>query len=221
MSRVGEKVKAIREKANLSQKQFGKKLGVNESFISEVESGRKVVNDSLIARIKKLFGEDINDISMNYDEEAVEEKPRKAAYAPKNTEANESWISALGAILKEVPVYDYYFDKTFGSKKLPVESNKIEGFNQDKVFFIKISDDDMAGFRIMKGDLAFGHIIHEPENNAVCLIENGNERIIRQVKRLEANKALLISNNGNVHTEAVNIKDIKVIGKLERVEFKL
>lgn len=221
MSRVGEKVKNIRLEAKLSEKQFGKKLGVNENFIKEIENGKKVINDSLIARIKKVFGKDINDINMNdLNDEIVEEK-KNTAFSNKSTEANETWTNAMSSILKEVSIYDYNFNKKLGSKQLPVVSNKIEGYNHDKVFFVKIENNDMAGFRMMKDDIAFGHIIHEIENNSICLLEFNGERFIRQIKKLDNTKALLISNNGNVQTQTVNIKEIKVIGKLEKVEFNL
>lgn len=221
MSRAGEKVKSIRLEAKLTEKQFGKKLGVNEAFIKDIETGRKVINDSLISRIKKVFGKDINDINMNELNEDTVEEQKNMVFRPKKVEANETWTNAMSSILKEVPIYDYNFNKKLGARELPVVSNKIEGYNHDKVFFIKIEDNDMAGFRIMKEDIAFGHIIHEIENNSICLLEVNGERFVRQIKKLDNTKVLLISNNGNVQTQTVSVKDIKVVGKLEKVEFKL
>lgn len=221
MSRAGEKVKSIRLEAKLTEKQFGKKLGVNEAFIKDLESGKRVINDSLISRIKKVFGKDINDINMNDLNEDTLEEQKNMAFKPKKAEINETWTNAMSSILKEVPIYDYNFNKKLGARELPVVSNKIEGYNHDKVFFIKIEDNDMAGFRMMKDDIAFGHIIHEIENNSICLLEVNGERFVRQVKKLDNTKILLISNNGNVQTQTVSVKDIKVVGKLEKVEFKL
>lgn len=221
MSRAGEKVKSIRLEAKLTEKQFGKKLGVNEAFIKELETGKKVINDSLISRIKKVFGKDINDINMNDLNEDTVEEQKNMAFKPKKAEVNETWTNAMSSILKEVPIYDYNFNKKLGARELPVVSNKIEGYNHDKVFFIKIEDNDMAGFRMMKDDIAFGHIIHEIENNSICLLEVNGERFVRQIKKLDNAKILLISNNGNVQTQTVSAKDIKVVGKLEKVEFKL
>ena len=56
MSRVGENIKNTRNSVGMSQKQLAKKLGVAESFINEVETGRKVANQSLIDRVVKSFG---------------------------------------------------------------------------------------------------------------------------------------------------------------------
>ena len=55
MSRVGEKIKEAREKTGLTQKALAKKLGVAEKFINEVETGRRVAQESFIDRAAKVF----------------------------------------------------------------------------------------------------------------------------------------------------------------------
>ena len=222
MSRVGEKVKSARTEAGLSQKQLAKKLGVAESFIKEVEQGTKVINESLMSRISKALGKDLNDVSMSFEEEIYKEEPAKKELRPKNVEkVNDVWSDALGSVLKSVPVYKYDLNKVLATRQLPLISNKIEGYGQDKVFFLEIEEDDMIGYRIAKGDIAFAHLTGEIENNAICLIDYNGTRAIRQIKKLDATKLLLVSNRGSVRTETVGNKDIKGIAKLERVEIKL
>jgi transcriptional regulator with XRE-family HTH domain len=227
VSRVGENIKAIRLEAGMSQKQLAKKLGVAESFVNELELGRKVANEILINRISKILGKQINDIGMPVDEENIKEvqpkgQPINRVEKKKTAEAiQDVWSDAFGSVLKNVPVLTYDMKKKLSERLLPVVSNKIEGHPQDKVFYLEIENDDMIGFRMAKGDLALAHITVEAKNNDICLIEVNGERVIRQVKKLDSNKAILISNRGSLKTEAVNIKDIKVIAKLDRVEIKL
>lgn len=230
MSRVGERIKDARVKNGLSQKALAKKLGVAEKFINEVEVGRKILNESLIDRIAKVLNTDLNDVSMvvtdedlNMEKALINEKSivKPKASAKPNTEVNEVWNQAFGSVLKNVPIYDYSLTKVQGSRQLPVHSNKIEGYTADKVFFVVIEDDDMNGFRIAKNDIAFCHSIKEVENNSICLIDYNNKRAIRQVKKLDNTKALLISNKGSIMTETVTIKDIKPIAKLDKVEIQL
>lgn len=229
MSRAGEKLKSIRAELGLSQKQLAKKLGVAESFINEVEMGRKILNESLMSKIAKLTGKDINDITMSIEEEASRENvdvkvPSFKVNKPKgsiNNEVNDVWNNALNSVLKTIPVYKYDLKETAGSKQLPVISNKVEGHALDKVLYLVIEDDDMIGFRIAEGDLAFAHITHEIENNAICLVEYNGERAIRQIKKLDNSKVLLISNRGSLRTETAYTKDINVIAKLDRLEIKL
>ena len=219
MSRVGDNIKNTRINIGMSQKQLAKKLGVAESFINEVETGRKIINQELIDRMSKVLGKDINDISMSFEDQVYnEEKKQVIVKKDKPEKVNDLWNEAFASVIKSIPIYNYALTKVIGTKQLPLLNNKIEGHNQDKVFYIEIEDDDMIGFRIAKGDLAFVQSTNEFFNNSISLIQYGDQRVIRQLKKLDNNKALIISNKGIVKTETAEIRDIKVIGKLERVE---
>jgi transcriptional regulator with XRE-family HTH domain len=234
MSRAGERLQSIRTQLGFSQKQLAKKLGVAESFINEVEQGRKILNEAFMNKLTKLTGKDINDITMSIEEEASREqvdiKTEPARVNRLDTtkksnkdlpKINDVWSDALNSVLKTVSIYKYDLKQTAGSKQLPVVSNKVEGYALDKVIYLIIEEDDMLGFRIAKGDLAFAHLTHEVENNAICLLDINGERVIRQIKKLDNNKALLISNKGSLRTETVYIKEINVIARLDRVEIVL
>ena len=230
MSRVGEKIKEARLKSGMTQKALAKKLGVAEKYINEVEMGRKVVQESFIDRAAKILKVDLNDVSMVVTDEALmeerkEEKAREKEnkkVSPKTLgETSEVWTEAFSSVLKKVNIYDYSLNNVLGDKELPNYSGKIEGFPVDKVMYLKIADNDMSGFRIMKGDLAFGHLVKEVSNNGIFLIEYKEKRIIRQIKLLGNSRALLISNEGSVRTETVELNNLKVIAKLERIEFNL
>jgi transcriptional regulator with XRE-family HTH domain len=238
MSRLGEKIRNVRVQKGMSAKELGRKLGVAEKFIIEVEEGRKILNDALLDRISKVFGYNIDDDMLYQIEENNTDKLqgkkdiqdiRKAA-AQKLKEANEEqqapktqivWNDALESVLKNVPIYDYSLSNVLDARPLPVISNRIEGHAKDKVMFIEIQDSDMMGFRIVKGDIAFGYTTHEIENNTICLVEYNGERKIRQIKKLDSNHLLLVSNRGSLITETIPIKNIKVLVKLDKVEMKL
>jgi len=225
MSRVGDKIKNIRMSTGMSQKQLAKKLGVAENFVNEVETGRKIINQDLIDRISKVLGKDINDITMSFEEQVFEEekvkKPEAAVRKDKPEQVSDVWNEAFASVIKSIPIYNYSLTKVLGSKQLPLLNNKIEGHNQDKVFYLEIEGDDMIGFRIAKGDLAFAVSTNEFFNNSISLIQHGDKRVVRQLQRLDNSKALIISNKGSVVTETVGIKEIKVIAKLERLEIVL
>lgn len=226
MSRVGDKIKNIRMSTGMSQKQLAKKLGVAESFVKEVETGNKIINQDLVDRISKVLGKDINDITMSFEDQAYEEekvkKPAAAAVRKdKPEQVSDVWNEAFASVIKSLPIYNYSLTKVLGAKQMPILNNKIEGHNQDKVFYLEIEEDDMIGFRIAKGDLAFAVSTNEFFNNSISLIQYGDKRVVRQLQRLDNSKALIISNKGSVVTETVSIKDVKVIAKLERLEIKL
>lgn len=220
MSRVSDKIKEARIKKGLTQKQLAKKLGVAENFINEVESGRKIINESLMNRISKVLGKGINDIGISFEEE-VSSEPKREISINKDNKIKDVWDNAFSSIIKDVPVYNYSLDRIIDNKQLPIIGNKVQGIHQDKVLFLKIEEEDMSGFRINKGDIAFGYIHYEMENNCIFLIEHNNKRSVRQLKRLDGDKILLINNGISLRTEAVRLKDIKIIAKLLKVEVTL
>ena len=223
MSRVGEKIKMAREKSGMPAKVLAKKLGVAEKFINEVEMGRKVAPESFIDRAAKVLNVDLNDISMVVTDEALMEVKKTLKEIPKRKmeASSEVWTDAFSSVLKSVPIYDYSLSKSNGFKEMPVHSNKIEGYPQDKVCYLQIEDDEMSGFRIMKGDLAFAHTVKEVSNNGIFLLDYKDKRKVRQVKTLGNSKILLVSNSGSLITETMEIKEVNVIAKLERIEIKL
>ncbi|MDH2336429.1 XRE family transcriptional regulator [Clostridium perfringens] len=223
MSRVGERIKEAREKSGMTQKALAKKLGVAEKFVNEVETGRKIINESLISKVSKVLNTDLNDINMVVTDEELQKelKAEKQVRQTKPAEVNEVWNQAFGSVLKNVPIYDYSLAQVKGYKQLATASNKIDGHTANKVFYLKIENNDMTGYRIQKNDLALCYSIKEIENNSICLVEFNGKRVIRQIKKLDNVKALLISNNGSMRTETANIKEIKAIAKLYRIEFDL
>lgn len=227
MSRVGEKIKEARLKSGMSQKVLAKKLGVAEKFINEVEMGRRVAQESFIEKASKILNSDFNDISMVVTDEALLEE-RKSIKETSNRvisrekiEKDEVWTSAFSSVLKNIPIFDYSLKNSKGFKELPIHSNKVEGHSQDKVLYLEIQDDEMSGFRMLKGDLAFSYLVKEISSNGIFLVEYKGKRAIRQIKSLGNSKILLVSNSGSLLTETMNISEVSVLAKLERLEIKL
>jgi transcriptional regulator with XRE-family HTH domain len=226
VSRVGEKIKEARLKSGMSQKLLAKKLGVAEKFINEIEMGRRVAQESLIDKASKILNADFNDVSMVVTDEALIEE-RKAMCDVKNKsskgniEKDEVWTNAFSSVLKNVPILDYSLKNNKGFKELPIHSNKVEGYSQDKVLYLEIQDDEMSGFRMLKGDLAFATLVKEVSNNGIFLVEYKGRRAIRQIKNLGNSKVLLVSNAGSLLTETMNLNEISVLAKLDRIEIKL
>ncbi|MBE6053405.1 MAG: helix-turn-helix transcriptional regulator [Clostridium sartagoforme] len=228
MSRVGDKIKEARIQNGLSQKALAKKLGVAEKFINEVEMGRRIAQESFIDKASKILKADFNDVSMVVTDDALLEerktiKESKNNFTEKHSNANkeEVWTNAFSSVLKNVPIFDYTLKNSKGFKELPIHSNKVEGFTQDKVLYIEVQDDEMSGFRMLKGDLAFASLVKEPSNNGIFLVEYKGKRAIRQIKLLGNSKALLVSNGGSLLTETMNLNEFSVLAKLERLEIKL
>lgn len=223
MSRIGEKIKNLRNKKGLTQKQLSKKLGVSESFINDIELGRKIINESLMSKLTKVLGEDLNDLTLSNDisnepvnkvksSEFMSQKKKQPTEAP----INSIWTDALSSVVKSVPVYNYELETLYTIPRV-VNNNKIENFNSDKVFYLIIEDTDLSEYRIEKGDKGFLTKIGELENNSLCFIEYKNQRSIKYIKNLGNGKYLLLSRGGKF-SETVDKKNIKPLGKLINIE---
>lgn len=239
MSRIGQEINKLRLQKGMTQKQLAKKLGVSEGFVLDIESGRKIISDDMIGRVSKALDFELGPIGLfasdnvNAPEQSETARSTKshipgiahrAADTAQKTPlqpVQEVWDDAFGNILKTVPVYGYRMDKIIDKKLLPIEKNKVDGFQKDKVFFLNIEDSDMSGFRISKGDRAFSLLTDVIDNDGIYLIEYNDARAVRQVKRLQGDKLLLVCNKGNLITETVGIKDIKVLARLIKLEISL
>ena len=222
MSRMGSEISRLRKEVGMTQKQLAKLVGVTEGFIIEVEAGRKVLNGELSIKISKALRHEVGNLDI-YEAEARLYKPEPDRKVVKVIEkpVQAVWNDALAGVLMAVPVYGYKMDKVVDSKQLPIIANKVEGFPKDKVFYLIIEDDEMAGFRIYNSDLALACSTQENEKDAIYLIEYNGKKAVRQVRKLDNDKLLLVSNKRSLITETAMKKDIKVIARLIRVEIML
>lgn len=240
MSRIGQEINKVRLQKGMSPKQLAKALGVSEGFVLDIESGKKIINDEMIGRVSKALDFELGPIGLFASDDrlgqahieadsrnprAVSPSTRVNANAPLKAATplpvQEVWDDAFGNILKTVPVYDYRMDTIIDKKLLPIEKNKVLGFQKEKVFYLDIDDGDMSGFRIVKGDRAFSVLTNEIDIDGIYFIEYNGARSVRQVKRLQADKLLLICNKGTLLTETLSTKDIKVLARLVKLEINL
>lgn len=234
MSRVGDNIRRVREAAGLTTKALAKKMGLAESYIIEVETGRKVVNEATIVRFSKVLGKNISELGLDSPETAVfkEEKETlrqtRVKPAPKAAEAparpavkNDLWDQAFGSNLKNVPVYPVAFDKPSGHRLYPVEQGKVNGIPADKAVLIRQDKDDLSGYGIFKGSLLFGQPVKDlTQNGFYLLLVNGEHRIAKV--RLPGNaNVMLFTKDEREISQALPLKDVKPLIYFTRVETEL
>ena len=225
MSRLGDTIRAARLKAKLTEKALGKKCGLAESFIKDVESGRKIVSDDQAHRILKVLGA-ANPISTELDaaaEPPVKLRPRPRAYilteeeqkAPDRqaqNESNDAWLDALGGVVKRVPVMSP--DGVVVDHVLtPIVQGKIEGGAPDKVLYYRCPDDMLRGFRVHAGDLLLVVPASRAEDDRLMLIEYGGERMVRKLLKLDGGRIQMQAFNQEFSAVIGNIQTVKVLGR--------
>ncbi len=246
MSRLGDLIRTERLRQKMTPKQVAKKCGVSESYLMAVEAGTRIIADDQARRILRTIGLKqqteadftLDDIAATVDlvqvqpamaEAANRPRPRpKPAEAEKvySTEeakdegvAGSVWLDALKSVLKNVPVLNAILQPV-DHRLVPILQGRIEGANPDKVFYFKVPDDSMRGFRIHQGDLALIVPANSPIDGAVMLVEVKGHHGLRKVKKLDAATVLLQSYNREYEAEHMQISEMAFLGRAVRVEFE-
>lgn len=242
MSIIGTNIKKIRIKQNLSAKQLAKKCGISETALLEIEDGKKVPTTQLTNLITKGLGVNIDAIEPTYFSDYFEENPEPKetlqASASRTSNAKQETLKpsvantisdALSKAVKKIPVVA----KITAGKSIPFEGdiidNKFEPVFQGKnnnvtgeaFIYYLVQDNSMQGARIMKSDLALVFLTDSIRDKDIALFTYKNSTYIRRYKAVSDNLVVLYPENPDFETFAVDKKDIKIVGKVLRVEFKI
>lgn len=225
MSTLSKRIREERLKAKMTEKELAKKCGLSPSYIMDIESDKKVINEKIAEKILSVFG-DKSTIDAFYNQEAPAETVAKPKEQPKQKETvydirpNEQWSDALANVIKKFPVHDMISGKVVGSKELPVLNKKIEGINWDKLMFVKVSDEESEGLRIRKNDIVWINTMNDINSNGIYLVELGGKKMIRRVNKL-GNKVELSKGRVGETPLSTEIKKVKILGKCVRAEFEI
>lgn len=230
MNRLAEKIKNARIAAKLTEKELAQKSGVSISYLLQVESGKKVISEKIADQILSSLGEKIEfiDPKLEAKEEAVK-NPLEARKIVSKQEPSKSknhviptgqWQDALSGIVKRIPIYDLVRWENIGYKEHPVIDNKVDGYNGEKLLYVKVTNNQVSGLRIKMNDLVFVLESHEVGKNGIYLLKYQNKRIIRQVIKVN-NREFSLIQGGATEAEIVDRKQIEVMGKCLSVSFDL
>jgi len=225
MSRLGDTIQKARIKAKMTEKALGKKCGLAESFIKDVESGRKIVSDDQAQRILKVLGV-ANPVSTELEvaaEPEVKLRPKPRAYVlsaqeqAENArraaeESSDAWLDALGGVVKRVPVMSpdgLVIDHVL----TPIVNGKIEGGAPDKVLYYRCPDDMLRGFRVHAGDLLLVVPASKAEDGQLMLVDWQGQRMVRKLLKLDGGRIQLQAFDHEFTAAVGTIMDVKVLGR--------
>ena len=231
MSRLGDTIRAARVKAKLTEKALGKKCGLAESFIKDVESGRKIVSDDQAQRILKVLGV-ANPISTELEvaaEPPVKLRPKPRAYIlpvedqaqpEAAAESSDAWLDALGGVVRRVPVMSpdgLVIDHVL----TPIVGGRIEGGAPDKVLYYRVPDDMLRGFRVYAGDLLLVVPATKAEDGQLMLVEYGGQRVVRKLLKMDGGRIQMQAFEHEFTAVVGTIMDVKVLGRCVKLERRL
>lgn len=229
MSRLGDAIRKARLNAKMTEKALGRKCGMAESVIKDIESGRRIVSDDQAQRILKLLGAE-SPVSTELEvaaEPEVKLRPRPRAYvmpardvAPEQQQAvdesTDAWLDALGGVVRRVPVMGP--DGIVVDHVLtPIIGGKIEGGAPDKVLYFRVPDDSLRGFRIHAGDLLLTVPESRAQDGALMLVEYGGERMVRKLLKLDGMRIQMQSFDREFEAVAAPAPQVRVLGRCVRM----
>lgn len=225
MNRLAVKIKEARIKAKMSEKDLAKAIGQNINYILQIESGKKVINEKLAEQILSVFNETV-DFYVEPEtkkEEIVKKVPVKSTVQKEPTLSvtpDDSWGDALAGVIKEYPVLEENSHKIVDHKSYSILNKKVEGVHFEKVMFIKVTESECSALRVYKNDILTILLTSEIQNQGIYYVEIKGKKIIRKLSKTQ-NQVVLIS-KGTVQTEVeMPLKDLKILGKVIKVEFYL
>lgn len=226
-------IKAERLRQGMSPKALAKKGGISESYLAEVEAGKKIIADKDAARLLKLMGRSEGEgVLADFEAQAdgmqaaaparprqqlkIKEAPEPAASAP----VNESWLAALSGAIQAVPIKNTAMH-TLKTRPMPLEGGKIADAAPEKVFLLEAPDDSMAGYRIRRGDLAL--VVPAPvlKSDAYYLVEAAGRTALRKVTVQDQNRVLLQWYDFEPRNELFKADEVKFIGQVKKIEFEV
>ena len=237
-SRMGAIIMEARLKKGMTEKALAKKVGLAESVIRQIEAGTRIVSDDQSQRILKALGAAGEGVTpMSAEIEAANEgpvqlrpKPRPyiiAAETPEKplsepekqevVDGANSWLDALGGVLKRVPILGED-GVVIDHRTEPVVSGKIEGGHPDKVTYFRVPDGKLAGFGIRAGDLLLTVPQPTPVDDSVMIVRRGELRQARKVKKLPGGMVMLQTFDREFEAETVSIKEVLFAGRCVHLE---
>ena len=237
MSIIGTNIKNARTKRNISVKDLSKKSGVTDQYLTDIENGKKVPNQKVIESISKALGITIDLLEPSYfsqyfeaGDDKEEERPIKQKNMDKTPiEIDNAISSALSKAVRKIPVIDKITSfKDFPDKKdivdykyEPVFQNKGSNVSPGEFVYYIVQDNAMSNSRIIKGDLALVFITDSIRNGDIVLYEDKNKSYIRRISFLDKEGMLLYGDSYEYEPILSSQRNINIIGKVVRIEFKI
>ena len=102
MSVLGQRIRQLRHKANLTQAQLGKLLGCSGSTVSLYEGGQRSPDTEMLVRLAEVFDVSVDYLLGRVSDPAHREKPESMPAEPKGGWSVAEGLTPEGAELLEV-----------------------------------------------------------------------------------------------------------------------
>lgn len=200
----GKKLRELRKIEGWTQKEVAEKIGVSKQTYSHYENEERKPGLPMIHKLVEVYNVDINEIFSG---------------APTTDLKETSAIYEAGR-LKKLPIVGQI---ACGGAELAYE--EIEGYeevpsswlNGGEYYVLRAKGDSMINARINHGDLLMVRKQFDVENGEIAAVLIDGDATLKRVYKTDDNIILQSENSNYPPIFLTDEKDIKIIGRLERV----
>lgn len=207
---LGNKVRLLREKIDVSRKELAENLQISYAALAKYETNEREPDLETLHKFADYFEVSIDELLDR----------KKIGSAP-------STFSSLS--FKKFPVFDVIGpDVSWDNEKNIVGWKVIvEDFEHEHDFFyLNVQDNSMSGARIIKGDSVLIHRQNHIDNNQIAVVSIGNENAILRRIMSEKGTMVLQPDNPNYRTHLYTLEEVRslpvrIIGRAVKNAFDL
>ncbi|MGM0410390.1 MAG: helix-turn-helix domain-containing protein [Bacillota bacterium] len=207
MSTLGDKLRKLRKSEGLTLRQLGEKLNLSFSILAMYEREERMPPVDKLKLIANYY-----DVSIDY----LLNNNKKFKRDEVNNFSGKNKIPIIKNDCKKLKD-----ENTIISEKniLKYKNTKFDN-DLDNLFYFKVKEDSMKGSRIYSGDIVLVKEVDDINSGDVALINYEGKTLIRTIYK---KKGLVIINAENSNYEPLILKEneIKIIGKILKVEFEI
>lgn len=214
MEQFGDRLKMLRKKYQLNQKELALKLEVSPSTVAMYETNRRNPDLDLVVTIAYLF-----QVSTDYLLSGTELAVHDTEPLAKNVDPlpqDQKILPMLGDIACGIPSLTNQSTETY---LVP------QGYPKNADFCLRAKGDSMIGARIFEGDIVFIRQQEFVENGEIAAVIIGEEATLKKVRYDEQRQELsLFAENPNyetLHYKGEELNKIRILGKVVSVQIQM
>lgn len=202
-----DRLKNLRSQKKFRQKDLATKLGIARTTIANYEQGTRFPDKETLKNIANFF-----DVSIDY---LLGRSDYPNYWSNKIVDFNQLVeIPILGVITAGKPILA---QENIEDYRLTSKAD-VKGGNY---FFLKVNGDSMIGSRIHSGDLVLIRKQEDVENGTIGVVMvNDEEATLKRIYK-KNNHIILQPDNPKYEPIILSNQDVKIIGKVVKVEFDL
>jgi len=216
---LGERIKHLREKRNLTQKDFAEILKIGRSTVSQYESNSRAPDNETLKLIAEYFCTSTDYLLGRTNiEDAEFYRPNKVSEIKTNYNTTPLGRTVKIPLLGIIPAGKPLFAE---DNIIDYIDTPIERVSNGEYFYLQVQGNSMINARIHDGDQVLIYKQSDVENGEIAAVRlNGYDATLKRVKKMDNNIVLYPENSEYDPIFVKEGEDIEIIGKVVEVRFE-